>query len=167
MINYLHDRSTDYHLDSIGLLSVNSTNLNRKTSDPSQFSATRPPPPPPPPMPNHNPQQQQQRLPKTPQKSCQQEIKKEPTPSAHKPPLNKQYTKATPTALPLPQSYLTPTTPNSKGACQSYSDNYGNGPSTPKSLLKPTVSSQSLLDELRAKIEEQAGQKTEEMLKAW
>lgn len=155
-------RSTDYHLDSIGLLSVNSTNLNRKTSDPSQFSATRPPPPPPPPM---NNLQQQHRLPKTPQKSCNQQID-----SMKKPPLNKQYTKTTAGgSLPLPPNYLTPTTPNSKGVtCQGYTDSYtNNGPSTPKSLLKPAVSSQSLLDELRAKIEEQAGQKTEEMLKAW
>ncbi len=57
-----------------------------------------------------------------------------------------------------------------KGGYDRADNNFG--VQTPKSLLKPAVSSQSLLDELRARIEEQnldksSAAKTEDMLKAW
>ncbi len=152
-------KSTDYHLDSTGLIAVNPNTLNKKTSttQAEEEKQQQQAPPLPPPLP--------------------QAIK-----TLNKPPLNKQPIKNYQVPMPLPPNYtgiLTPSsTPNRetiniKDAYDQADLNKKFGLQTPKSLLKPAVSSQSLLDELRAKIEEQnldkssSAAKTEEMLKAW
>ncbi len=84
--------STDYHLNSAGLLTVNPNAISKKTSTTQTEEQKQQVPPLPPPLPQTATPQQK---------------------TLNKPPLNKQSLKAYQAPLPLPPNYTTYLTPGS------------------------------------------------------